>query len=137
MKTLLIFAALLTLSCNPCKRMVRLAERNPQCLTMTTDTLIVNDTFIVHDTIITPEIINNYVITTDTIIETKTFYFEKKGNQYTTICKGDTIYRTKTEIRHIKVPYNRYVIAEKPKVMWWMWLLIGGFIVGIINGIKK
>jgi hypothetical protein len=141
--------------------MVRLAEKNPQCLTMTTDTLIVHDT-IQGDTI---EFYTSIKFDTTNLVDSLRLVFQDGDSDPTEVIRIITksikvkpfiernehyyvmaylegnqlkvFVETYPKIIEKKVPYNRYVVADKPKVKWWMWLMIGGFIVGLINGIKK
>jgi hypothetical protein len=112
MKTALLIALITFASCNQCKRLQRIALKNPDCLKAITTDFSYSDTFTLYDTVIIPETMLQVITERDTIINTKTMYFEKKGNTYTTICKTDTLYRDKEIIRNKIIKLPQYVIQQ-------------------------
>lgn len=122
MKALIIILSILTISCNPQKRISRIVQKHPELLVKDTikviDTLIIQsikfDTttkFIEHKTV---EVINNDKVRLQYYFDTIT----KEINHYVE-CKGDTI------IREIQVPYDKISVTTRKGFVWFDWLLIG------------
>lgn len=134
MKPLLIILSLLLFaSCDPCKRMAKPKYRG--CFNVKSDTLTLHDTFSIHDTVIVPQTHVKWLIQTDTVVETQRMYYSRQGDTTVIICKEDTIYRTKTVVRHIKVPYEKYVYKERSP-FWLKALVILGIIIILVAKLR-
>jgi hypothetical protein len=163
MKYILISLAILTFSCNPCKRLSKIAKKNPQCLEQFKDTVIKeihvpgfqgDSSKNLHtDTNYIDSILYNY---RDTCIPTEKvkdiiLSNSKRFIQNDSLITSDSLitlkswlingvlghaYKVHDRTVQDTTSFNRYAIKDcpEPKFKWYAWLFIG-IIIGLLLSI--
>lgn len=125
MRNLFLLLIVLIAGCSPVKRIQRICERHPS--------VCEKDTLHIIDTLITQ------AVRADTVVRYQigdTIVLRKDRLTVRTIIKKDTIYQTgecaaDTVIKYRTIVRDKVIIEDKKVSGWLIWLVLGGFIVGI------
>lgn len=129
----IIILCLLTISCNPQKKLNRLLMKYPE----------LRDTVIIHDTV---EAVVEYV-RADTVVRWRngdTIYLSKDRLRVRTVVNHDTIWQRGeclSDTVFVPVRYEVPVVQPTKTVQhipWWVWVMLGlSFVTVMLNSLRK